>query len=210
MLRGRGNRANMSQFTNQDTRIGQDIPVKFRRGFLRGMATVAGLTAAPGGLSISPATSPAAMQTAGGDRAVRKPNVVLYVADQMRWNFAGSHGLNLTDKTPSLDLYFDILKDNQGMVSGLGHRSLALYRSIDGAHREKVGHPFVSDLLMHWRGRPTGAFRFCKARNPPSTRPAIPSRSWPPSARMSCTVTTCASHSRAMSIGSTGPQRRVK
>lgn len=33
----------------------------------------------------------------------KKPNVVLYVADQMRWDFVGAYGLNPQVKTPNLD-----------------------------------------------------------------------------------------------------------
>lgn len=51
------------------------------------------------------------------------------------------------------DSYFVILKDNHGIVSGLGHSSLLLYQSKDAEHWEKAEHPFVSDLELHWKGR---------------------------------------------------------
>lgn len=52
------------------------------------------------------------------------------------------------------DHYFALLKDNHGTVSGLGHSSLILYQSSDAEHWEKAPHWFVSDLALHWRGRP--------------------------------------------------------
>jgi arylsulfatase A-like enzyme len=33
----------------------------------------------------------------------KRPNIVLYIADQMRWDFVGAYGLNPTVKTPNLD-----------------------------------------------------------------------------------------------------------
>lgn len=50
--------------------------------------------------------------------------------------------------------YFVILKDNHGIVSGLGHSSLVLYESDDAEHWGKAAFPFVSDLELHWKGRP--------------------------------------------------------
>jgi hypothetical protein len=52
------------------------------------------------------------------------------------------------------DRYFAILKDNHGIISGLGHSSLVLYQSQDAAHWEKAEHPFVSDLQLQWKDRP--------------------------------------------------------
>jgi arylsulfatase A-like enzyme len=36
----------------------------------------------------------------------RKPNIVLYVCDEMRWDFVGAYGLNPTTKTPNLNKIF--------------------------------------------------------------------------------------------------------
>jgi hypothetical protein len=53
------------------------------------------------------------------------------------------------------DSYFVILKDNNGVITGLGHSSLVLYQSKDLAHWEKAEHAFVSDLQLQWQDRGT-------------------------------------------------------
>ena len=69
-----------------------------RRQFVRGVAAAAMM----GG--IAPAPLAGAEQSADpASRPAKKPNVILYVADQMRWDFVGAYGLNPTVKTPNLD-----------------------------------------------------------------------------------------------------------
>lgn len=41
-----------------------------------------------------------------GNRRKEKPNIVLYVADQFRWDFIRAYGLNPTTRTPNLDKIF--------------------------------------------------------------------------------------------------------
>jgi arylsulfatase A-like enzyme len=68
-----------------------------RRQFVKGMASaamLAGMASPSGSGEQTSAPSP---------QPPRKPNVILYVADQMRWDFIGAHGLNPTVKTPNLD-----------------------------------------------------------------------------------------------------------
>lgn len=67
-----------------------------RRSFLKG-ATAASMLGGAAGASALAAAARAEGQT------VRRPNVVLYVADQMRWDFVGAYGLNPSVKTPNLD-----------------------------------------------------------------------------------------------------------
>ena len=52
------------------------------------------------------------------------------------------------------DLYFVIMKDNHGIVSGTGRSSLVLYQSKDAADWVKAEHLLVSDLRLHWKDRP--------------------------------------------------------
>jgi len=47
----------------------------------------------------------------------RKPNVVLYVADEFRWDFISAYGLNPTVKTPNLDKVFQRGVAFTGMVT---------------------------------------------------------------------------------------------
>jgi arylsulfatase A-like enzyme len=68
-----------------------------RRNFIKGMASAATLAGVAG-------ASPSVRgEEQPSSRPSRKPNVILYVADQMRWDFVGAYGLNPTTKTPNLD-----------------------------------------------------------------------------------------------------------
>lgn len=69
-----------------------------RRNFVKSMASAATLA------SITGAAPLARGQEQTSDRAAKKkPNVILYVADQMRWDFVGAYGLNSSTRTPNLD-----------------------------------------------------------------------------------------------------------
>lgn len=50
--------------------------------------------------------------------------------------------------------YFVILKDNHGITSGNGHSTLVLYQSADAFNWLPAKHFLVSDLELHWKGRP--------------------------------------------------------
>jgi len=71
-----------------------------RRNFLLGTAVAAaqaGVAAAlPGG-----ANADSNMQ--GSQANKRKPNIILYLSDQFRWDFVGANGLNSSTRTPNLD-----------------------------------------------------------------------------------------------------------
>lgn len=69
-----------------------------RREFMRGIVSTAMLT----GMASSMTGEGEATQPGKG-AAPKQPNVVLYIADQMRWDFVGAYGLNPTVKTPNLD-----------------------------------------------------------------------------------------------------------
>ena len=42
-------------------------------------------------------------QRVGKQTAARKPNIILYLSDQFRWDFVGANGANSSTRTPSLD-----------------------------------------------------------------------------------------------------------
>lgn len=63
-----------------------------RRSFLR---TVAAATAA--------ATSTLAVEAQPSTKAAVRPNIILYLSDQFRWDFLGANGLNPSVHTPNLD-----------------------------------------------------------------------------------------------------------
>ncbi|MFP5248549.1 MAG: twin-arginine translocation signal domain-containing protein, partial [Acidobacteriota bacterium] len=63
-----------------------------RRDFLRGSAAAAAL----------PALRGAAQADASASRKT-KPNIVVYIADQFRWDCVSAYGLNPMQVTPNLD-----------------------------------------------------------------------------------------------------------
>lgn len=65
-----------------------------RRDFLKGLSTSALLA----GVSAN-----AAQSSEATTNTIRKPNIVLFVADQVRWDFVGAYGLNPSTRTPNLD-----------------------------------------------------------------------------------------------------------
>lgn len=64
-----------------------------RRDFVKSFASAAML----------PTLSAGTSATAESAAPRSKPNIVLYVSDQMRWDFVGGYGLNPSVKTPNLD-----------------------------------------------------------------------------------------------------------
>lgn len=71
-----------------------------RRNFILGTAA----TAAHAG--VAAAVAPRTKEDAGGGGAAapkQQPNIILYLADQFRWDFLGANGRNGSTKTPNLD-----------------------------------------------------------------------------------------------------------
>jgi len=79
--------------------------VPTRRDFLKSAASTA-VTAGFAGAVSSAETSRSAKNMRSGSRSSRKPNIILYIADQMRWDFIGAYGLNPSTATPNLDKVF--------------------------------------------------------------------------------------------------------
>jgi len=67
-----------------------------RRNFLLGTAAAA----AQAGVAAALPTANATGQPTAGSR---RPNIVIYHADQFRWDFVGANGLNSSTRTPNLD-----------------------------------------------------------------------------------------------------------
>lgn len=70
-----------------------------RRNFIKGLTSAAMLSGTDS-RGVSAASGPTSKQLNAG---MTRPNVVLYIADQMRWDFIGAYGLNPTVRTPNLD-----------------------------------------------------------------------------------------------------------
>jgi arylsulfatase A-like enzyme len=68
-----------------------------RRDFILGTA----VAAATGVAAAIPRTSQAV--SGQSETPKRKPNIILYLADQFRWDFIGANRLNCSTKTPNLD-----------------------------------------------------------------------------------------------------------
>src|SRR5947209_1066981 len=66
-----------------------------RRSFLKGTVAAAMAAAVP-----SPAD---AQRTAAAAKPSKQPNIILYLADQFRWDFVGANGRNGSTCTPNID-----------------------------------------------------------------------------------------------------------
>ena len=75
-----------------------------RRAFLKSSAAAAGQVAAAGALSEQARAAAAAGGTGDSVAGTRpRPNIVLYLSDQFRWDLLGANGLNSSTHTPNLD-----------------------------------------------------------------------------------------------------------
>lgn len=72
-----------------------------RRSFLKGSIAAASVAAAmvPATLSVAEAAQKKGIMNQPSSR----PNIVLYISDQFRWDFVGANGLNSSTHTPNLD-----------------------------------------------------------------------------------------------------------
>ncbi len=70
-----------------------------RRDFVKGVASAALASGMAGAGPLAKGETP---QPKGAART-GPPNIVLYIADQMRWDFIGAYGLNPSTRTPNLD-----------------------------------------------------------------------------------------------------------
>ncbi|HZT70706.1 MAG TPA: sulfatase-like hydrolase/transferase [Terriglobia bacterium] len=80
-----------------DTKDKRDPSSAARREFLKRSAMA---MAAP---AIAPNTVVASQDEVGQGKPRKKPNLIIYIADQFRWDFAGANGLNPMSVTPNLD-----------------------------------------------------------------------------------------------------------
>lgn len=66
-----------------------------RRAFLKGSVAAAVAATVP--------TSAEAQIKATDSRQAARPNIILYLADQFRWDFVGANGRNSSARTPNID-----------------------------------------------------------------------------------------------------------
>lgn len=75
--------------------------IESRRSFLKGSIAAASVTAAMA--STMPSVAEAEQKMGVRNRPSSRPNIILYISDQFRWDFVGANGLNSSTHTPNLD-----------------------------------------------------------------------------------------------------------
>ena len=136
-----------------------------RRSFLKGTVAAAVAAAAPVAVEAQKGKSQPAV----------KPNIVLYMADQFRWDFLGANGKNHSTKTPHLDAMaargknFTHAVTNQPVCSparsvlfssryatetGVWHNALPIEKSLPTLAGELRRAGYTSNLIGKWHLQP--------------------------------------------------------
>jgi arylsulfatase A-like enzyme len=134
-----------------------------RRSFLKGTVAAAVATAVP--------TAAEAQQKAIPAKAVKQPNIILYLADQFRWDFVGANGRNGSTRTPNIDALaargknFTQTVTNQPVCAparsvlftsryatetGVWHNGLALDKSLPTLAEELRRAGYSANLIGKW------------------------------------------------------------
>jgi arylsulfatase A-like enzyme len=71
-----------------------------RRSFMKKSVGAAALNA---GFAVGVTRAEQAERPAVSNGAISRPNIILYLSDQFRWDFLGANGLNPSTRTPNLD-----------------------------------------------------------------------------------------------------------
>jgi len=134
-----------------------------RRSFLKG--SVAAAVAATVSANVE------AQQKADPSRPVKQPNIILYLADQFRWDFVGANGRNSSTRTPNIDALasrgknFTQTVTNQPVCApsrsvlftsryatetGVWHNGLALDKSLPTLAGELRKAGYTANLIGKW------------------------------------------------------------
>ncbi len=134
-----------------------------RRSFLKG--SVAAAVAATVSANVE------AQQKANPSRPVKQPNIILYLADQFRWDFVGANGRNSSTHTPNIDALaargknFTQTVTNQPVCApsrsvlftsryatetGVWHNGLALDKSLPTLAGELRKAGYTANLIGKW------------------------------------------------------------
>ncbi|MHB1935785.1 MAG: sulfatase-like hydrolase/transferase [Acidobacteriaceae bacterium] len=138
-----------------------------RREFIKSAASTAVVAGVAGSSSLAQESA-----NAGSDRSRRaKPNIVLYIADQMRWDFIRAYGLNPTTKTPNLDKVFNrgvtftsavtnqplcspsragIMTGRYATETGVWRNGLQLRRDLPTLASVLRGQGYTANLIGKW------------------------------------------------------------
>lgn len=134
-------------------------------------------TAAAGALATATPEAAQTQNRASG-AAVRKPNIILYLADQFRWDFLGANRLNRSTRTPNLDAMaargtlFTQAVTNQPVCSpsrsvmltgryatetGVWHNALPIHPELPTLADELRKAGYTANLLGKWHLAPGSA-----------------------------------------------------
>ena len=137
-----------------------------RRSFLKGTAAAALSAAIP--TTVRAATKP-------GSKPTRQPNIIIYLADQFRWDFLGANRRNGSTRTPNLDALaargknFTLAVANQPLCApsrsvlftsryatetGVWRNGLALDRTLPTLATELRKAGYTANLIGKWHLAP--------------------------------------------------------
>jgi arylsulfatase A-like enzyme len=142
--------------------------VKDRRSFLKGSAAAIAAAVVPG-------TSLADQNHATPATPSTRPNIIIYLADQFRWDFIGANGRNGSTRTPNLDAMvargknFEHAVTNQPVCAparsvlmtsryatetGVWHNGLSLNQSLPTLAGELRNAGYTANLIGKWHLAP--------------------------------------------------------
>lgn len=134
-----------------------------RRSFFKGTMAAAMTAAVP--------ASAEAQRKAAAHRPAKQPNIILYLADQFRWDFVGANGRNGSTRTPNIDALaargknFTHTVTNQPVCAparsvlftsryatetGVWHNGLELDKSLPTLAGELRKAGYTSNLIGKW------------------------------------------------------------
>jgi len=134
-----------------------------RRSFLKGSVAAA--------VAAAVSANAEAQQKANPARPVTQPNIILYLADQFRWDFVGANGRNSSTRTPNIDALaargknFTQTVTNQPVCApsrsvlftsryatetGVWHNGLALDKSLPTLAGELRKAGYTANLIGKW------------------------------------------------------------
>lgn len=95
--------------------------------------------AASAALGLSKALAEAAPASASAKPSSARPNIVLYMSDQFRWDFVGANGLNSSTRTTNLDQLAAMGKNFSGAVTNQPVCAPARSVMLTGRHATETG-----------------------------------------------------------------------
>jgi arylsulfatase A-like enzyme len=149
----------------QNIMVGAELSesIESRRSFLKGTIAAAATATVPNRVE--------AQQKANASKPTAQPNILLYLADQFRWDFVGANGRNGSTRTPNIDALaargknFTQTVTNQPVCAparsvlftsryatetGVWHNGLALDKSLPTLAGELRKAGYSANLVGKW------------------------------------------------------------